>query len=100
MVEEVSGMLGFGKKKQIMDVAQRLPLSDLIRRTRILVIDDVETEFPFKILRDQGYAIDYWSDVRDLAALERGDYDIIVLDIGGIGKELDSVNEGAGVLKH
>jgi len=64
------------------------------------VIDDVETEFPFSILKKQGYAIDYWADVNDLPKLESGFYDIIILDIGGIGQELDDVNEGVGVLRH
>lgn len=87
-------------RKRISDVATQLPLPELVKRTRIVVIDDEETEFPFKILRDFGYAIDYWPDVQDLTKLERGHYDIIILDIGGVGRELDEESEGVGVLKH
>jgi len=51
-------------------------------------------------LQQQGYSIDYWPDVKDIAKLEKGFYDIIILDIGGIGRELDATNEGIAVLKH
>lgn len=91
-------MFGFGKGRP-----QGKPspsLTELVQRTRILVIDDVESEFPFEILRKQGYSLDYWSDVEDLCKLEAGFYDIIILDIGGVATDLDSENEGAAILTH
>ncbi len=87
-------------KNRLEQVTRSSNLVDMIRRVRILVIDDVDTEFPFDILKREGYAIDYWRDVEDLQKLESGFYDIIVLDIGGVGTELDSEQEGVGVLKH
>lgn len=90
----------FTRRRSITDCATPLPLESLIQRTRILVIDDVDTEFPFTVLKSQGYSIDYWEDVRDLPRLEAGFYDIIVLDIGGIGQDLDPDEEGVAVLKH
>lgn len=77
-----------------------ISLEQLINRTRIVVIDDNEAEFPFKIIRSYGYAVDYWNDVNDLRRLESGFYDIIILDIGGIGRSLDEENEGVAVLRH
>ena len=59
-----------------------------------------ETTFPFVVLRQQGYSIDYWPDVQDIGKLEEGLYDIIILDIGGIGRELDEDDEGIAVLRH
>ncbi|MGB3087490.1 MAG: hypothetical protein WBC53_07175, partial [Phycisphaerae bacterium] len=68
--------------------------------TRIVVIDDEKEAFPLDVLASQGYAIDHWGDVKDLQKLETGFYDIIILDIGGVGQELDADNEGLGVLRH
>ena len=75
-------------------------MQERIKRTRIVVIDDVESEFPHEILKREGYAIDYWPDVVDLTKLENGYYDIIILDIGGVGAAFDPENQGAGILKH
>ncbi len=77
-----------------------IPLQELIRRTRIVVIDDKKTEFPFEPLQREGYAITHWKDVLDLAKLESGFFDIIVLDINGVGRKLDSIGEGTSVLRH
>jgi CheY-like chemotaxis protein len=81
-------------------MAPSIPLSELIKRTRIVVIDDKKTEFPFEPLLQEGYAITHWKDVLDLAKLESGFFDIIVLDINGVGRKLDSEGEGTSVLRH
>jgi len=88
------------RRKKILDCQCKLSLTELIQRTRIVVIDDNIAEFPIEVLKKQGYSIDHWEDVEDLPKLEKGFYDIIVLDIGGIGQVLDSENEGVAVLKH
>jgi DNA-binding response OmpR family regulator len=88
------------RRRRIQDCQATLPPSELIQRTRIVVIDDNSEEFPFEVLKKQGYSIDHWEHVHDLAKLESGFYDIIVLDIGGVGQFLDKDNEGVGVLKH
>ena len=80
--------------------APTLTLSELVRRTRILVIDDRKTEFPFPFFEKEGYSITYWKDVEDVTKLESGYFDIIVLDINGVGRKLDPDAEGAGVLRH
>lgn len=85
-------------KKKISRI--RLPSVDVLRkRTRILVIDDDENSFPFEIMRNEGYAIDYWPKVQNLSRLEGGEYDIIVLDIGGVAKEYTH-EDGLGILEH
>ena len=90
----------FNRSKSLTDLASSLTFEEKVKRIRIVVIDDVDTEFPFKVLEKQGYAIDYWEDVVDLQKLERGFYDIIILDIGGVGQDLDDESEGVGVLTH
>ena len=86
--------------KDITHYEQNIPTSERIKRIRIVVIDDEKTTFPFSVLEEEGYSIDYWPDVKNLNKLEEGFYDIIILDIGGIGIELDEENEGIAVLKH
>jgi len=92
--------LGIFSRKTIHDINPRLAFDELMKRTRVLVIDDQSNEFPFEFLKKQGYSVDHWHDVQDLAKLESGFFDIIVLDIGGVGAELDADKEGVAVLTH
>jgi len=87
-------------KYNLEDFRPQISIGDQIKRTRILVIDDNEDEFPFKVLRAEGFSIDYWPDIKDLSKLEHSFYDIIILDICGIGLEYDEANEGVGILRH
>ncbi len=89
----------FGRKR-IENYAPKLPTEAIVKRTRILVIDDDISGFPLEVLRKQGYSIDHWPDVKELQKLESGFYDIIILDIVGVGQELDKDKEGAAILKH
>lgn len=77
----------------------RVPLTELKKRARILVIDDEECSFPFDLLRKEGYSIDHWTEVKNLRDLEEGLYDIIILDITGVAKKYDK-NDGLGILEH
>jgi CheY-like chemotaxis protein len=71
---------------------------EIVRRARILVIDD--GPFPYKILFERdGYTIQQWPDVTDLHALEHGEFDLILLDLVGVGSA-ESSDEGFGLLKH
>jgi DNA-binding response OmpR family regulator len=63
------------------------------------VIDDDPHAFPIEILRQEGYNIDHWAEVQSLAKLEDGEYDIIILDIGGIATKL-TASDGLGILEH
>jgi CheY-like chemotaxis protein len=72
--------------------------AEIVRRARILVVDD--NEFPYKQLFERdGYTVQQWRDIDDLAALETGEYDLILLDLIGVGTA-ESADEGFGVLKH
>lgn len=71
---------------------------EIKKRARLLVVDD--SEFPYKLLFERdGYNIDKWSDIEDLSKLETGYYDVILLDIQGVGSN-ESQEQGFGILKH
>lgn len=71
---------------------------ELVKRARLLVIDD--GEFPYlKLFERDGYTIEKWPDVSDLSALETGRFDILLLDLHGVGQDI-SADQGLGVLAH
>ncbi len=75
-----------------------LPSAEIKKRARILVIDD--SEFAYQVLFNKdGYNVDKWDDVYELPKLESGYYDLILLDIQGVGKD-QSQEQGLGILKH
>lgn len=75
-----------------------LSLEEIKKRARILVIDDNDFYY-LPLFKKDGYTVDKWNDIDELPKLESGYYDIILLDIQGIGKE-HSVEQGLGILKH
>lgn len=84
----------FSKKKQW----PSLSVEEIRKRARILVIDDSDF-FYLQLFQNDGYTIEKWDDVYDLQKLEAGYYDIILLDIQGVGKK-QSQDQGFGILKH
>ena len=73
-------------------------MNEIRKRARVLVIDDME--FAYLVLfKKDGYTIEKWDDVNDLTKLESGYFDILLLDIQGVGKDL-SQEQGLGILKH
>lgn len=76
-----------------------IPLKEIIVRVRILVIDD--QEFPYvKLFKRDGYNVEKWKDVGKLAQIEQGDYDLILLDLQGVGSTISVSEQGLGVLRH
>lgn len=73
-------------------------LEDIRKRAKILVIDDMEFAY-LDLFKGDGYTVDKWSDVDDLQKLEAGYYDVLLLDIQGVGKS-HSHEQGLGILKH
>lgn len=45
------------------------------------------------------YTVKQWNDVEDLSALESGEFDLILLDLLGVGRA-ESADEGFGLLRH
>lgn len=76
----------------------QLSITEIRKRARLLIVDDGEF-FYLDLFRKDGYSIEKWNDVKDLPKLESGFYDIILLDIQGIGKK-QSQDQGLGILRH
>ncbi len=71
---------------------------EIKKRSRILVIDDAEF-FYTQLFAKDGYTVEKWDDVKDLPKLESNYFDIILLDIQGVGRQYTS-EQGLGILKH
>jgi CheY-like chemotaxis protein len=99
MVNTGGELMRLFRKTRIADVAKPIPLDEIRRRAKIIVIDDDPNSFPCDILRKEGYTIECWEKVESLSRLERGDFDIIILDIGGVASHY-SPQDGLGVLEH
>jgi CheY-like chemotaxis protein len=76
----------------------QLQHDEIVKRARLLVIDDGELPY-LKLFRRDGYTFDKWSRVKDLPALEAGKYDVVLLDLHGVGLA-ESADQGFGVLGH
>lgn len=72
------------KKRKLEDITIETDLNEIRKRARILFIDDDEVP-QIKILEKEGFFIHHWRDIENLNSIENGDYDIVFLDIGGIG---------------
>ncbi len=76
----------------------RVTHAEIVNRARILVIDDAD--FPYlKLFRRDGYTVERWNRVKELKSLEEGKYDLILLDLHGVGTG-ESEDHGFGLLKH
>ena len=95
-------MLWFSRKRTIREVAKTLNTETLKRLTRIVVVDDEPDSVPTEYLKSNGYSVEYWPmlDAGTLARLERGEFDIILLDIQGIVPAgFSDTGNGLGVLR-
>jgi CheY-like chemotaxis protein len=64
-----------------------------------VVVDD--EEFPYaKLFERDGYTLQKWDDVTNLTDLEQGDFDLILLDLQGVGKAESAKEQGLGILRH
>ena len=70
-------------------------------KSKILVVDDINFPY-FKKLQEDLYNITYIKDInlKQLNDIINGEYDIIMLDIKGVGKKMDCKNDGFDILKH
>ncbi len=75
-----------------------IPFDEIKKRSRLLVIDD--DDFPYQTLFERdGYTLEKWPDVTDLPKLESGYFDILLLDLQGVGRQQSS-EQGLGILRH
>jgi DNA-binding response OmpR family regulator len=87
-------------KKAISSIEYVLPRSELLRRSRILVVDD---ERPALIddLAASHFAVDYQPDItkESINLVDNSVYDLIILDYGGVGKSFGN-DQGLSLLRH
>jgi CheY-like chemotaxis protein len=96
------GLFSLKRSKTIRQIAKPLSAEARKRLARIVVIDDEPDSVPTEDLRANGYSVEYWEslDAARLARLERGEFDIVILDIQGIVPPgFSDTGDGLGVLR-
>jgi DNA-binding NarL/FixJ family response regulator len=91
-------MLKWFEKRNLASYNPQLSREELIKRCRVLVIDD---ERPALIddLVAAGFAVEHDAKGDDTAKIERNLYDLILLDFGGVGLRFGK-DHGLSLLKH
>jgi hypothetical protein len=73
-------------------------LGEIRKRSRLVAIDD--QDFPYEpLFKRDGYTLEVWREVENLHHLETGYYDLILLDLQGVGIE-ESADHGLGIIRH
>jgi len=77
----------------------RIDLEAARKKARILVIDDQDPPMRGLFERD-GYHVERWPEIKSLSQLTDGHYDLILLDIHGVGLNESPDEQGLGILRH
>jgi CheY-like chemotaxis protein len=74
-------------------------IEEIRKKARLLVVDD--QSFPMQTLfsRD-GYHIERWAKIRNISQLTDGYFDLILLDLHGVGLSESPLRQGLGILEH
>lgn len=93
-------MFGFGEKKTITSIVQALPREELVRRSRILVVDDEEIDL-VDDLKSSRFSVDHVKDINstNIDRIDKQLYDLILLDFGKVGSHFGD-DEGLSLLKY
>jgi len=76
------------------------PSLEVIRKTaRLLVIDD-QTFTPQRLFTRDGYHVERWSKVENVSQLTDDHFDLILLDLHGVGLSESPERQGLGILQH
>lgn len=75
-----------------------LPFEEIRKRATLLVIDDSEFGYQELFERDQ-YHIQRWPEVQTLSQLTDSNFDLILLDLHGVGLREDPQLQGLGILR-
>jgi DNA-binding NarL/FixJ family response regulator len=76
-----------------------LPIEQVRKQARILVIDDHAFPAERTFTRD-GYHFERWAHVKNLSQLTDGHYQLILLDVQGVGLAESPDKQGLGILEH
>ncbi len=90
----------FFVKHKIEELELKLNRDDLIRRSRILIVDDEKPDL-IDDLQKARFSVDYLPDVtpENLHELERSEYDLVILDFGNVGSRMGP-QQGLELMKH
>lgn len=91
-------MFNLFQQKHLSEYNPKLSRQELIRRSRILVIDDEKPKLIDDLKTDCFY-VDYDPTGDDTTKIEKNLYDLIILDFGEVGKKFGH-DEGLSLLKH
>ena len=78
----------------------KAPSLETVRKTaKVVVIDD--QSFPAeRLFKRDGYHIERWSKVENVSQLTDSHFDIILLDLHGVGLQESPERQGLGILQH
>jgi DNA-binding NtrC family response regulator len=97
----------FGKSEDVKKEIIKSPLREITEeefekikfKARIAFVDDEEISH-IKRLQTDGYNITPYGDIDNIDDFVRKKYNVVVLDIQGIGQKIASKSEGWGILKY
>jgi DNA-binding response OmpR family regulator len=90
----------FFEKKRIENLNLKMPRDELVRRSRILIIDDERPEL-MDDLKAAHFSVDHVADIGPdkIDLIERSVYDLILLDFGDVGAAFGQ-DQGLSLLRH
>jgi DNA-binding response OmpR family regulator len=93
-------MMHFFRKRKLNELKQNMTRDELVRRSRILVIDD-ERPAIIDDLKSARFSVDHVPDVssHNLELVDHPLYDLILLDFGQVGKTFGD-DQGLSLLRH
>jgi DNA-binding response OmpR family regulator len=90
----------WGRRRTLTELNHVLPREELVRRSRLLVIDDERPDI-IDDLGSAGFSVDYRPDISRLTLneLELRRYDLVLLDFAGVGTSIGK-EQGLSVLRY
>lgn len=87
-------------KRRISELKVDLPRHELVRRSRILMIDDEKPDI-LEDMKHHGFSLDHEFDgsAPVLSKIEQRLYDLVLLDFGDVGTEFGT-EQGLSILRH
>jgi hypothetical protein len=90
-------LLGFFRDKEF-SIETNVTRQEIIKKTRIAVIDDDEKLQLIDFLKKQGFSVDHDRKGNDLSKYSTGIYDVIIVDYHGVGSDLGNA-QGLSLLR-
>jgi len=89
-------------KVTISAMSESVPIELARKNSRLLLVDDDPEALPLSLLKDEGYNITQWEelDAGKIRRVEKGEFDVVILDIVGVVPKNVSATDGFGVLEH